>query len=175
MLHRKEEFFVDTFLHWQEERLLSSAASIEEWEGDLLGRGCLFRWVVSRPTASLTPFLLTQQFTSLGTVMQPFELEPKSWGIWLLKVNSLKLFYFSNSITRNETLNQWGTDGIQDLGKPAIERTVNRLIQPTINTARTKKVYDLAASVNPLITEKWRTLLELFSSTKMNKAEHSGT
>ena len=26
-----------------------------KWEGDLFGRGCLIWWVVSRPTASLTP------------------------------------------------------------------------------------------------------------------------
>ena len=26
-----------------------------KWKGDLFGRGCLIRWVVSRPTASLTP------------------------------------------------------------------------------------------------------------------------
>ncbi len=40
------------------------------WEGDLFGRGCLFRWVVSRPTASLTPILLISS------------LDWKQWAEW---------------------------------------------------------------------------------------------
>ena len=45
--------------------------------GDLLGRGCLMRWVVSRPTASLTPHLSNLEGT--GTAAGKGSIDPFRW------------------------------------------------------------------------------------------------